>query len=78
MFECFICTFTTDADANELITDIINTDLDPGDSDTAEFVINCGTQGGCHDVTVTVDYTHFIDECDEQNNTDEETVCCRQ
>ena len=58
-------------------TDIIHTDLDPGDTDTATFVINCGTQGGCHDVTVTVDYPHVIDECgDEQNNTDEETVCC--
>ena len=59
-------------------SDIIHTDLDPGDSATAEFVITCtGNQFGCHDVTVTVDYQHFIDECDEQNNEDTDTFCCR-
>ena len=59
-------------------TDIIHTDLDPGDSATAEFVITCtSNQVGCHDVTVTVDYPSFIDECDEQNNVDTDTFCCR-
>jgi hypothetical protein len=59
-------------------TDIIHTDLGPGESDTAEFVITCSpNQGGCHDVTVTVDYTLIINECDERNNTDEGTFCCR-
>jgi hypothetical protein len=58
-------------------TDIIHTDLDPGDSATAQFVVNCGTQGGCRDVDVTVDFTHLIDECNEGNNVDSGTVCCR-
>lgn len=59
-------------------TDIIHTDLDPLESATAEFVLNCGMQGGCFDVIATVDYTHFIDECDEQNNEYEDRYCCRQ
>lgn len=58
-------------------TDIVHTDLDPGDSATAEFVIECGIQGGCHPLTVTVDHTLFIVECDENNNEDTDTVCCR-
>lgn len=58
--------------------EIIHTDLDHGDSATVEFVIDCGMQGGCHDVTVTVDYPDFITECDEDNNDAEGTICCRQ
>lgn len=58
-------------------TDIVHTDLDPGSSATAELVIECGIQGGCHELTVTVDHTLFIVECDEDNNEDTGTVCCR-
>ncbi|MFC2083058.1 CARDB domain-containing protein [Candidatus Bipolaricaulota bacterium] len=58
--------------------DIIHTDLDPGDTAVAEFVINCSANySGCQDVTVTVDYIHLIDECDEDNNEDTDTFCCR-
>lgn len=59
-------------------TDIIHTNLDPGDTDTAEFTLTCtANQPGCHAVTVTVDYPNFITECDEDNNEDEGTFCCR-
>ncbi len=59
-------------------TDIIHTDLDPGDTATAEFEMTCtANQPGCHDLTVTVDYPRFIDECDEKNNEAEGTFCCR-
>jgi hypothetical protein len=58
--------------------DIILTHLDPGDTATADFVIQCGPNDyGCHDVTVTVDYTRFISECLETNNEDTATFCCR-
>ncbi|MBU1050127.1 hypothetical protein KKG90_08920 [Candidatus Bipolaricaulota bacterium] len=59
-------------------TDIIHTDLDPGDSATVEFEINCGISGGCHDVVVIVDGYNFVTECDDGNNEDEATICCRQ
>ena len=59
-------------------TNIIHSDLHPGDSTTTEFVVGCGINGGCHDVLVIVDDFKFIPECDDDNNEAEETICCRQ
>jgi hypothetical protein len=47
----------------------IFTDLASGDSETLEFTFTCSAAGGCEfNLTVLVDYTHTIDECDERNN----------
>jgi len=57
---------------------VILTDLDPGDTVTESFTLNCtATQGGCHDAKAVVDYAFLIDECDEDNNEDTETFCCQ-
>jgi len=59
-------------------TDIIHTDLAPGDTATADFSLDCSANyGGCHDVTVEVDYLNFIVECEEGNNEDTAEICCQ-
>jgi len=59
-------------------TQTILTDLDQWDTATETFTIQCGPNfAGCRPVTVTVDHLFQIDECEEGNNTDTETVCCR-
>jgi hypothetical protein len=58
---------------------IINTDLDPGDSELVEFLITFSVnQPGCPiEVTVEVDYLDLLDECDETNNTASGDACCQ-
>jgi len=57
---------------------IIHTDLDPGDSEVAEFSITFSVnQPGCPiEVTVEVDYLDSIEECDEDNNIASSDACC--
>jgi|GEM_PF-853229 len=59
-------------------SEVTLTNLGPGDTTTESYVIDVGTtQGGCVDVTATVDYVLQIAECNENNNTDTQQVCCR-
>ena len=59
-------------------TNVIHTDLDPGDTTTTEFLITFSiNEPICPiDVVVEVDYVGFITECDETNNTDTDNACC--
>jgi hypothetical protein len=62
-------------------SNVIHTDMDPGDSVTTEFLItfpyNNGAGAICPiTVMVEVDYVGFIVECDETNNEASGTACC--
>jgi len=59
-------------------TEVIFSDLDPGDTESEELVITFSiNQPGCPiPVTATVDHPNFITECDDGNNTDTDDACC--
>ena len=59
-------------------SNVIHTDLDPGDYVDTEFEITFSVnEPGCPiEVTVEVDYLNFITECDETNNIAEGDACC--
>lgn len=59
-------------------SEIIHTDLAPGDSTDIEYFISFSVnQPACPlDITVEADYVDFIDECLEDNNSAEGEACC--
>jgi len=61
-------------------TNIIHTDMNPGDTVTREFSITFPINQPICPITVTVevDYVGFIAECDETNNEDSGTACCER
>ncbi len=60
-------------------SNVIHTDLDPGDWVNTEFEITFSVnEPGCPiEVTVEVDYLNFMVECDETNNTASGDACCQ-
>jgi hypothetical protein len=59
-------------------TNIIHTDLSPGDWVDTDFEITFSIkEPACPiEVTVNADYVRFIDECDEDNNEASDDACC--
>ena len=59
-------------------SNIIHTDMDPGDTVNTEFLITFSiNEPICPiEVTVEVDYVGFIVECDETNNEATDSACC--
>ena len=58
-------------------SDVIPLGLAAGAAETVVFTVHCSPNfTGCQTVTVEVDHPLLIDECDEENNGDDEVVCC--
>lgn len=55
---------------------VIHTDLDPGESVEVEYEYWTSPNLPCIEVDFEIDYIHFIDECDETNNTLTVVECC--
>jgi CARDB len=55
---------------------VIHTDLDPGESVEVEFDFGTNPNSPCVQVDFEIDYIHFIDECNEYNNTLSVAECC--
>jgi len=59
------------------LTTVLAFGLEASDSESVSFTFYCSANyTGCQTVTVEVDEPNFVDECDEDNNVDDMTVCC--